>query len=134
MIVFADASAFIALYSVHDAHARAAQRISQNLARQKAMIITSNYIVAESLTVISQRLGKRQAVMIGKFLFSGTIPVMRIDENLDRQAFGLFSAMDRKDVSFVDCTCFVLCRELGIEHVFGFDRDFQQQGLKLLKP
>lgn len=133
-MVFADSSAFIALYSLHDTHARAAQRISRALARQKAMVVTSNYIVAEALTVTSQRAGKQRAIELGNFLYSGTIPVMRIDEILDHQAFDLFASIDRKDVSFVDCTCFVLCREIGIHHVFGFDRDFEKQGLKLLKP
>lgn len=134
MSIFVDSSAWVALYHRDDSHAALAEKISKNLVRQHASLVTTNYIVAETLTVVSQRSGKQRAQEFGHFVFNGTIPIVRIDDILDRQAFKLFSSLPDKNVSFVDCTSFVLCQELGIKNIFGFDKHFAQQGFTLLKP
>lgn len=134
MIVFVDSSAWVALYHQNDTHTPIAQGISENLVLQHASLVTSNYIVAEALTIVSQRSGKQRAQELGNYLLNGAIPVIRIDEILEQQAFKVFSKLRDKDVSFIDCTCFVLCQTLGIQYIFGFDKHYEKQGFRLVKP
>ncbi|MEX1111997.1 MAG: PIN domain-containing protein [Candidatus Andersenbacteria bacterium] len=134
MSVFVDTSAFVALYYRHDAHAKSAKRVIEHLQQHNTPLVTSNYIIAESLTVISQRAGKKQAVSFGEYMVNDDFLTLRIGKSTEQRAFILFSELAQKDVSFVDCTSFILCKDLGITQVFSFDQHFAKQGFKLLKP
>lgn len=131
--VFVDASAFVALNNETDAHAHVASRIAATLQEQQADLVTSNFVIAESLTIISQRTKRSQAVAFGLEV-EDVATVIRINLAQEKAAFKRFTEIRQKDVSFIDCTCFVLCEELGIDEVFTFDKDFAKQGFKLLKP
>lgn len=130
--VFVDSSAFVALNNETDAHARAASQIAAHLADRHIQLITSNFVIAESLTIISQRTKRSQAVAFGLEVEDVTT-VIRITLQQEKDAFERFARIRQKDVSFIDCTCFVVCEELGIKDVFTFDTDFAKQGFKLIK-
>ncbi len=133
--VFVDASALVALYYRADSHTKKADSISAQLAKQDTPLITTNHVVAEALTIVSQRAGKKHAVVLGNDVWHGGImSVVHLDKATELGAFDLFATMRQKNVSFVDCSCFVLCEQLGIKQVFGFDKHFAKQGFKLLKP
>lgn len=131
MRVFVDASAFVALYYAEDPHADAARRVSRELTNQGAELYTSNYIVAETLTVVSQRAGKAVALAFGGKVRRGDVTLVRVTDDIEDEAFGVF-AQAPKDVSYVDCTCVVACRRLGIPTIFSFDRHFARYRLRLL--
>ena len=55
--VFIDADAFVALAREDDANHKRAASSLQHLIKQSVVFITSNYVFAESVTVISMRMG-----------------------------------------------------------------------------
>lgn len=132
--IFIDTSAFVGIYNTDDAHAKNAALINKKIQQRNINLLTTNYVVAEALTVISQRAGKPQARSFGDYIFSGRLPILQIDEDLQQQSYDYFKTVKQKDVSYVDCTCFVVCKQLGIKQVFSFDNHFEKHGLKLLTP
>lgn len=131
MRVLVDASAFVALYYPQDPHAETALRVSRELAQAHGELYTSNYVFAEVLTVLSQRVRKAVALSFREKLRDGEVTVTRVTEDMEDEAFAVF-AKTQKDVSYVDCTCIVWCARLGITTIFSFDRHFSRCGLQLL--
>lgn len=133
MDVFVDASAFVALNNVGDAHARDSVQIFEKLQKQSAHLLTTNFVMAEALTVISLRAGRANAVDFGRTIRKD-VDVIRITEMEEGLAFERFANITQKDVSFVDCLSFVVCEQRDVKDVFTFDKDFAKQGFRLMKP
>jgi len=132
MNLFIDSSAFVALRSVEDPSHRQAVALMQTIGDGYSEFITSNFIIAESTTVISQRVSHYDAVDFREHDLS-SIRVVSISEELEEQAFEIFRNLTSKNISFVDCTSFAVMRSLGITTAFAFDSHFKQHGFKLLK-
>ncbi len=58
--------------------------------------------------------------------------VLWISEGLHRRALERLVAIDRRDVSLVDCVSFVTMDAEGIEEVLALDQDFHAQGFRVL--
>lgn len=132
MDVFVDASAFVALNNLGDAHAKASWRIFEKLQKESTHLTTTNFVIAEALTVISLRAGRANAIDFGRTVMAD-VEVIRITEMEEALAFERFADISQKDVSFVDCLSFVACEQRGITDVFTFDKDFAKQGFKLIR-
>lgn len=134
-MIFVDTSAFIAIVNEKDNnHAAAIQFLDEikngNIRIRK--IITSDYIVDETLTRIRYSVGHKEAVEWGKdILASKVIEKIEIEGELFRSAWELFRTYDDKKLSFTDCTSFALMKKRGIEKVFSFDEDFKRIGFVL---
>jgi predicted nucleic acid-binding protein len=54
-----------------------------------------------------------------------------IGPDLEAHGWRVFRQFNDHDFSFYDCTSIAICRQNGIESVFGFDSDFRIAGLDL---
>jgi predicted nucleic acid-binding protein len=52
------------------------------------------------------------------------LALLWVDKDVHRQAWEIFERYEDQNLSFLDCTSFVLARRLRVDFVFGFDRDF----------
>ena len=131
MKIFVDTSAFVAIENDEELNYFLAQSILEKVDSSKATLVTSNYVIAETLTVLSQRVSKKVAI---KFQEEDVpaLEVIRIEKSTEEVAFEIFKKLDSKNVSFVDCTSFALMKQFGITTAFTFDKDFKKQGFKLL--
>src|SRR5688572_22837895 len=127
MDVFVDASAFVALNNITDSHAEESVRILEKLQKKSAHLITTNFVIAEALTVISLRAGRVNAIDFGRTVMKD-IEVIRATEMEEGLAFERFAEIVQKDVSFVDCLSFVVCEQREVKDIFTFDKDFAKQG------
>lgn len=132
MNLFVDSSAFVALRSVEDPSHNQAVALLQRTGDEHAELVTSNFIIAESITVISQKVSQWDAVDFREHDLAA-IRVVRITEELEDQAFEIFRNLTSKNVSFIDCTSFAVMRSLGFTTAFAFDEHFTQQGFTLLR-
>ena len=130
-MIFIDTSAFVALRNPADPNHKKALKFSLKLEAAQSQLLTSNYVLAETYTVISQKVGKPQAISF-KEDFDPSIQITRVDENLEEVAWKIFKDIRSKNVSFIDCTSFAVMRNLSIKHVFAFDDDFKRLGFSLL--
>ena len=129
-LVFVDTSAWYALVDKSDHDHRSALNSVRNLTRP---LITTNYVLDETLTLIKVKLGPRIAIEFGRKLWNQElamrIPVIKKDE---QKAWDLFSAYDDKGFSFTDCTSFAVMERMKIDTAFVFDEHFTQYGKFLI--
>ncbi len=132
MKVFVDTSGILALLNADDAfHSEASTLFAKSLASRDELF-TTNYAVVESIAVLQSRHGMEPV----NDLIDNILPVLEIvwGSEIDHQAaIQLLKATNRRRVSFVDCTSFVVMRKLGIEFALASDRDFEDFGFTLLK-
>ena len=131
MTTFLDTSALLALLDEDDLnHSRADDAWRQLLGSDEPLVST-NYIVVESLALVQRRLGM-EAV---KALESDLLPLLElawIDEATHRSALRAFLTVSRRQLSFVDCSSFEVMRKRGLSRAFAFDRHFSEQGFELI--
>jgi predicted nucleic acid-binding protein len=131
--VFVDTGAFVALRNASEREHRKARRALEALKAQRVSLFTSNYIFAETYTVLLTRVGWSTAVGWGRAFQRGSlIELVRVDEATEGRAWSILEAHDDKTWSYVDATSFALMDEEGVSEAFAFDRDFAQRGLTLI--
>ena len=122
-----DTSAFYALLDGDDAcHTRAVERWERK-SLGEGSLVTTNYIVLETMTLLKARLGMDAA----RTFHDAILPVLRlewIDEGTHARSMSAFLAADRKGPSLVDFSSFEVMRRLGIRSAFTFDRHYRQYG------
>lgn len=127
-MIFIDSNVFIAIrnthHPLHEKALRTSSIISDNL-------ITTNIVIAETLTVLSMRVNKLIAIEFGKEIIKQDIRIVHIDEHYHQKAWEIFQKIKSKNVSFFDCTSFAVMESLGIKKAFSFDEDFEKYGFEL---
>ncbi len=112
-------------------HTRAAAKIS-DIKKYKIELITSAYIIDESITLIRYRISHQAAVTFGEsILKSSIVSIIDVTQEDRLKAWEVFKRYGDKELSFTDCTSFVLVRNLKIHKAFTFDEHFKQIGLEI---
>lgn len=133
MKVFVDTNVFVALRDENDSTHKKAIKILDKLHREKALLYTSSDIIAESLTVLSRKLGGDHAAEFLREIKKGIPKEIFIDINLHSEARNLFTKVKPKNISFIDCSSVVAMKTNKIETIFTFDKHFKSLGVELLK-
>lgn len=131
-MIFVDTSAWFA-YAIPDDqnHDEALRWVQHN----RLPLITTDYIVDETLTLLRARAQDLRAVQLGELLFSGKLAQLRyLTEDDIQRAWHVFRQYTDKEWSFTDCTSRVVMEELGITHAFSFDQHFRQFGTVAVLP
>jgi predicted nucleic acid-binding protein len=133
MRLFADTGAWCALYDRSDIHHARASALLKELKRKKTQLITSDYVLDESLTLLRFRAGHKEAVDLGRWMLqSPLVKVINVDEKIWQSAWEMFGRYGDKGFSFTDCTSFAIMRQLGLLNAFAFDHNFEQAGFVML--
>ena len=132
MRLFVDTSAWLALDDENDQYHEKAVAKSSEIKRLRIELITSEYIIVESVTLIRYRVSHKAAIIFGDSLLSSRIVKILNVTNEDRlKAWEMFKKYDDKDLSFTDCTSFISMRNLRLQKAFAFDDHFKQIGFEL---
>jgi len=133
--VFVDTGGWYAVVSQDDRHHAAATRYHQQQIQNGARLLTSDYILDETLTRLRYDFGHAVAVtfyrQIMQALEQGLLTLLRVDEPTWTAAVELFQQYADQRFSFTDCTSFVLAQTHRADEVFGFDQHFLMFGLPL---
>ncbi len=130
--IFVDTSAWYALADTSDAHHPAATQFIHTLTTP---LVTSTYILDETVTLLRSHLGHAMARSFGERLRQEQIALLlRITEPDEQRAWDIFVRYDDKEFSFTDCTSFALMERLHFDTVFAFDEDFRQYGQFVVVP
>lgn len=131
-MILVDTGAWFAAFIPEDPDYAAA---SGWLESNEQPLITTDYIIDETLTLMRARRQRQRAVRIGAQFFAGELAkVHRITEDEFRRAWDVFRAFTDKDWSFTDCTSKVVMEVLGITTAFSFDQHFRQFGTVTVVP
>jgi len=97
------------------------------------ILITTDFVVDETLTLIRFRLGLAAADAWWEQIDgSARLRWERIENDRFERARNLFFRYQDKDLSFTDCTSIALMRELKLKTVITTDGHFQQVGFDVL--
>jgi predicted nucleic acid-binding protein len=125
--VFIDTSALLALLDGKDeSHARALAAWA-SLAKAETLLVTTNFIVLETIAVAQHRLGL-DAVRAFVRDVMPLLDVVFVDEELQRTALAALLAAGRRRLSLVDCASFEVMRRRQVECAFAYDAHFTEQG------
>lgn len=97
------------------------------------ILITTDFVVDETLTLIRFRLGLAAANAWWQQIDgSARLRWERVENDRFERARHLFSHYRDKDLSFTDCTSFTIMRELRLTTVITTDGHFRQVGFDVL--
>ena len=92
-------------------------------------LLTTDYVIDETLTLLKRRGHSPLALSMGESLFAGELAdIVLITENDIQKAWLTFRQFRDKDWSFTDCTSKVVMERLGVMRAFFFDHHFRQFG------
>src|SRR5690349_7391864 len=125
-MIFVDTGAWFALFIEADRDHLAARNW---LERNTKLLITSDYVIDELLTLLRVRGEVLRAIHSGHALFSEAIARIEwISEQDVRLGWDYFCHHQDKGWSFTDCVSKAIITRLGIRTAFAFDKHFRQFG------
>lgn len=130
--IFLDSSFFKAFIDQKDQFHVKAHHLWQKFQESDTPLLTSNYILIESFTLIKFRCGKK-IVKAFKDLISESTPyieVKRVTISDKNNAWDYFLKGWGK-LSFTDCVTFAQMKRLGLLCVATFDDDFARAGFSV---
>ena len=127
-MIFVDTGAWFAVAVRNDPDHEAAMRW---LGRNREPLITTDYVLAETATLIRMRdktaRGHRLAVRVASSILRQQSAILEKVTAADLQkALKVFRDYSDHLFSFVDCTSFVVMERLGVTYAFAFDSHFDE--------
>jgi predicted nucleic acid-binding protein len=127
MSIFIDTSAFLAVLDADDTRHASAREAWIGMVRNDETLITSNYVLVETLALIQHRLGMEAVLVFQNDVFP-VLEIIWVDESLHAVGVSALLAASRRRLSLVDCVSFEAMRRSGAGVVFAFDPHFAEQG------
>ncbi len=121
--VFVDTGGWYALADARDPdHAAARAWFEGNT----LPLVTTDYVFAETITLIRLELGHRVAVQFGEELMrSARTQLVSVTAEDRKAAWQIFKKFKDHKFSFTDCTSFAVMKRLGVKHVLTVDKHFR---------
>lgn len=134
-VIFVDTDAFVAVVKQEDTTHEKSIRLFQQLQKENVSLLISNYIFLEVVTVISQKVGHKEAVLFIDNMQKddSLLVIKRVDEELEEEAIRIFKAQTSKNVSFVDCTNMAFLKRGYADAIFSFDEIYRKNGYVLVE-
>lgn len=130
--VFVDADAIVALVQINDSNHGKALKLQKLVGKHKIKIYTSDFVIGEIMTVISQKSSVDLASKIGKEMLSGGVEIFYVSRPEMKLALEKFSQQVSKNSRFTDMVNMILMDKLKVDTIFSFDKHYTQNGYKLL--
>ena len=129
--VFVDTSALYAILIRDDAKHSPAMKALQSLKERDARLITSSYVVHETIALLQHRWGIEAVRNWERYVQAG-FEIVWVDAELHGKAIGALLAAADRGVSLTDWVSFEIMRRERIDRAFAFDRDFENRGFEVL--
>jgi predicted nucleic acid-binding protein len=131
--VFVDSFAWIAAINKSDNYHEISLRILEELLNRQAKLVTTNYVVVETINALSKVEFRRTVIeFIDKLGKSPRVQIVKITDEIYNNAWTLYQQRMDKDWGITDCTSFEVMRMFNIERAFTSDKHFEQAGYSLM--
>ena len=125
--IFVDTSAFYALLDRSDPHYGDASALWPDLLEDHITLVTSNYVIWETIGLLQKRIGFEAARLWYKDIL-GVMEVEWVNPEIHQRSYELWLNLGRRHVSLVDCVSFVTMHQREIEVAFCFKHHFIDYG------
>jgi hypothetical protein len=127
--LFVDTSGWMACADAADPAHKSAIAARDAWLEKNGLLLTTDYVVDETLTLLRLRLGMDEAEAWWLQVEASTkLRWESIDQNRAERAREFFFRYRDKEFSFTDCTSFVVMRELKMREALTTDHHFSQAG------
>jgi uncharacterized protein len=136
--VFVDTAGWAALFLRTEPQHAAAAALFQTWRRQERLLVTTNYVLAELVALLTRPLRVPREIQLryaDGIRAARYVEVVYIDSASDAAGWDLLRSRSDKEWSLVDAVSFVVMREHGITEALTTDQHFVQAGsVRLLTP
>jgi len=129
--VYVDTSALYPILVRNDEDHSAAISTLKLLRTEDAELLTSNYVVHETVALLQRRWGIEAVRDLERNLESG-IQIVWIDAEIHAQAMSALLAAATRSISLTDWASLEVIRRERIDRAFTFDRDFRNRGFEVI--
>ena len=100
---------------------------------RRESLVTSNHVLDETLTLLARRAGGHFAADRADNIYaSDVLEILHCTREDELAAVRLLRKYSDQQVSFTDCTSFVLMKSRQISSVFTYDLHFQRAGFHVV--
>ena len=128
-MIFLDSSAIYALADRGDSNHETAVNRLQTILDRGEELLTHNYVVLESVSLLQARLGLSAAATFARE--SSAFVVDWVDRDLHASGIREMERSGKRRISLVDHISFLVMRRRKVEIAFAFDPDFKTEGFRL---
>lgn len=122
--IFFDTSFYVAINHKSDSLHHEAIRLAQTLTKFDHQDYTSNFVLLETLTVLSQKENRLAAILFRDNELAYT-NLIRISAQLENKSWEIFKQIKNKNISYVDCSILAVIKNHKIDQLVTFDKHFQ---------
>ena len=124
--IFVDTGAWYAAVDQNDPDHDA---VAEAFREHRGLLLTSNLVLDETLTLVRSRLGWDAAHQLGESLRTGRVARLeRITPRDEDAAWTICSTISDKRFSYTDCTSFALRDRMKLQLCLAIDQDFRSYG------
>jgi predicted nucleic acid-binding protein len=123
MKAFIDSNIYISILNSEESTHAQSLELLETLKSQKAELFTSNYIVSECLTILSQRFNHQIALVFENDIYSGNTKILIPNKEVENIARMIFRNSISKNISYVDCTNIAFCIRYKLDQLITFDKN-----------
>ena len=114
------------LHAADESHAAAARAL-RSLVESKEDLVTTSYVLVETMALLQHRFGLEAARRFHDDVLP-LLAVVWVDAELHSEGTAALLTAGRRDLSLVDCVSFACMRQRGLSRAFHFDKHFKEQG------
>lgn len=134
-LIFVDTWAWIALYNSRDQAHSYAMTTYKSLLQQRRRLLTTNFVLAETYTLMRRQTSARKAIEFGseiiEFVQEQVIVLVTITPEIEHEAWRLFEMYASvSGLSYTDCTSFAAMQARGLRQAFTNDEHFTMAGFE----
>jgi uncharacterized protein len=129
-MVFVDTGAWFALYVPSDPNH---DRVQDWVRSNRTALLTTDYCIDETLTLLVHRRRPAKAVEAGRMFFhTARVQLHFVNQNQFERAWILFQQRAAAGWSFTDCTSKIVIDDFGICTAAALDEHFRQFGITII--
>jgi predicted nucleic acid-binding protein len=131
--VLVDSDAFVAWSLPDDLFHAGVQEIFARLSNKQSRLVSTNLVIGETATVLSNRAGQATARTFLQLIDDLKLPVIHVSEEVQAETIRFFKDQDARGTSMVDCSNAVVMKHFEIPEIFSFDKFYRRAGLKTVQ-
>lgn len=122
-----DADWLVGAFRDEDPHHKVAAKSVARHVENKDELYVLNLVIQETGTVLSHRTGMGAVRLFWEKLPKLRLKAIRVDEDLEDEAWGIFLKQTRKGCSFVDCANLAVIEKYKLDGILTFDKFYPKE-------